>query len=449
MENLFKKLLLMILLPLAFGSGRAQAAEKTYVISYSPSTPIHLLVRDRVKQAYKKAGLKVKFIPLPHNRSLLNANEGIVDGDVGRIPLIEKKLTNLRRINVKVMNFNGSAFTIDPKITLYNKNQLSNFRVGAVLGVYWSELEMAGLKSIRAPNVKSLFEMLLQGRVDLVLATETSAESVINELGSRAVKIRKLNPVVFSSPFYHYVNKKNADIIPRLEQALNEINKEGVFIFYTGIQSPLFDILKLRLTEAFRRIGKACEVRSTGSSKRALIMANENGDGDAYRNGRIKEMQPDQTSNLLMIPEPIADVEFSTYTNGKTLLVNDWDSLNGLENGLRVGVKILEKNVPDNQTRLPDTERLLKMLAEDRLDTLTEHSIVADFKIQQLHLQGITKMTPPLASFPGYSYIHKKHKQLIPEISASLVEMKKDGLFMQIEKDVFKDLLSKKSGAER
>jgi polar amino acid transport system substrate-binding protein len=82
------------------------------------------------------------------------------------------------------------------------------------------------------------------------------------------------------------------------------------------------------------------------------------------------------------------------------------------------------------------------MLAENRLDTVTEHGIVADLKIQKLHLQGINKVTPPLASIPGYSYIHKKHKQLIPAISASLAEMKKDGSFKQIEKDVLTKLLA-------
>lgn len=446
MNQTTKLLFMILLMAFIFGAGTAAAADKTYVISYSPSTPIHLLVRDRVKAAYERAGLKLKLIPLPHTRAILNSNDGIIDGDVGRIPLIDKKFTNLRRVDVKVMDFSGAAYAIDPKITHYEKAQLSKYRVGTVLGVHWAELEMTGLKSIGAPSVKALFEMLLQGRVDLVLVTETSAESVINELGSRAEKIRKLNPAVFSSPFYHYVHKKNAAIIPRLEQALKEINEEGVFIFFTGIQSPIFEILQLRLKEAFIRIGKICEVRSTGSSQRALLMANEQGDGDAYRNGRIKEMQPDLTDNLLLIPESIGDVEFSAYTNGKPLVVKNWDSLNGLDNGLRVGVKILENNVPAHQTRLPDTERLLKMLAENRLDTVTEHSIVADFKIQQLHLQGLNKLTPPLASFPGYSYIHKKHQQLIPAISASLMEMKKDGRFIQIEKDVFKKLLSGQPG---
>jgi len=222
---------------------------------------------------------------------------------------------------------------------------------------------------------------------------------------------------------------------------VKEINDEGVFVFYTGIQSPVFEILQRRLREAFARIGKVCEVRSAGSSKRALIMANEQGDGDAYRNGRIKELSPDSTGNLLRIPEPIGNVEFTVYTKKKNLEAVDWSSLDGLDNGLRDGVKNLEQNIPGKQLRLPDTGQLLKMLAENRLDTVTEHSIVADFKIKQLQLQGITKLTPPLASFPGYSYIHKNHKELIPAISASLAQMKNEGLFEQIEEEVFKSLL--------
>ena len=95
----------------------AQADDKIYTLSYSPGTLFHQLVRDRTKVLYQRAGLKAKFIALPHNRSLISANEGMVDGDVGRVPSVEEKYQNLVRINVKLMDLNGAVYTSKNHIT--------------------------------------------------------------------------------------------------------------------------------------------------------------------------------------------------------------------------------------------------------------------------------------------------------------------------------------------
>jgi polar amino acid transport system substrate-binding protein len=442
MKKIIKLLFLGCLLLFVYSSGLACASEKTYVISYGSGTHLLQFAKDRVKAIYERAGLKADFISLPLNRSILSANDGLVDGEVARTSLIEKNMTNLRRVGLKIMDFRGAAYTIDPKINVYDESLLTKYRVGYVLGVRWSDSYLDGVNKVAAKTVEALFEMLLQGRIDLALVTEESADHALHAMGFRAEKVRQLEPLVFSSPLYHYVHKKNADIIPRLEQAIKEINEEGIFVFYSGIQSPLFEILQLRLQEAFSRIGKICEVHSTGSSQRALLMANERGDGDALRIETIKTMNPEMTDNLLMIPESIGEVEFSVYTKGKPLVIDDWNSLEGLKNGLRIGANLLELNIPESQTRLPNTDRLFLMLAEDRLDTVTEHGIIADYRIQKLQIQGITKLTPPLANFTGYSFIHKKHEALIPALAASLAAMKKDGRFMQIEQDVVNALLS-------
>lgn len=433
---------IFLLLCLLFvGSSCAFAAGKTYVLSYSPGTYVHTLARDRIKVAYKKAGLKAEFIPLPHNRSLISANAGTVDGDVGRVASIEEKYPELRRVNVKVMAIRGAAYTVDPAIKTYDESTLRKYRVGYVLGVRWQQQKMAGINSTTVADYPALFEMLLQKRVDIVLATEASAAAEMAKFGSRAKEIRKLQPTVFTAPIYHYVNKKNSDIIPLLEQAIREINAEERLIFYTGVQSPLLEILQKRLQEAFTRIGRVCEVRSTGSPPRALLMANEQGAGDALRSQDIKRLAPDMTVNLLRVPESITEIVLHAYSSGDMFPTPGWSSLEGRKNGMRVGAVILEKNIPGNKTLLPDSDRLFQMLAVKRLDTVSENSDIADFLIQKKHLFGIKKLHPALASFPGYCYVHKRHKALIPLISASLAEMKWDGSFDRIKQETIAQLL--------
>lgn len=206
----------------------AVADDKVYTLSYSPGTLFHQLVRDRVRVVYEKAGLKAEFIPLPHNRSLLSANEGRVDGDVGRVPSVEDKFTNLVRVDAQLMSLNGAAYTVRDDITTYSEDLLTKYKVGYVLGVRWPEKKMQAIGGgVTARDYDALVEMLLEGRVDLILATEASAETVLKKLGDRGQVARRLDPYVFTAPIYHYVNRKNSDIVPRLEKAVRELMDEG------------------------------------------------------------------------------------------------------------------------------------------------------------------------------------------------------------------------------
>ncbi len=426
------------------------SAEKKYVLSYSPGTLFHQMVRDRIEVVYTRAGLDAEFVFLPHHRSLLSANEGLVDGDVGRVPFVEGKYPDLRRVNVKLMDLNGAAYTLRKDIESYDDELLKNYKVGYVLGVQWTTEKMKGLHATTAHDYPALFEMLLQGRIDIALATEASAVAAMRDLGERASSIRTIQPFVFVAPIYHYVHKRNQEIIPRLEQALTELTQEGYwnkpeekkYIFYTGAQSPVREILEQRLQEAFRRSGKKCRVRSTGSAQRALMLANEDGDGDALRVPNIKELVPELTGNLVQIPEAIIDINFVVYTKDKHLPIEGWESLKGYRNGLRGGVKVLEENIPAQRTILPDSERLFQMLDRGRLDTVSEHAEIGDYIIKKLQISNVKKMWPPLISTSGFIFIHKKHQNLIPEITQILVAMKKDGSFEVIRDDVLTKMLA-------
>ncbi len=203
------------------------ASDKTYVISYSPGSHFQSLVLSRTRVVYERAGIKAEFIPLPHKRSLFSANEGTIDGEVGRVPSVLEKYPNLRRVNVKLMDLNGTVYTNRDEIETYSEDILKKYRVGYVLGVLWAEKKSKGLDATAAQTYSVLFELLLQDRVDIILATEASADVIIMDLGVRASKARKLQPFVFSLPIHHYVNKKNEAIIPRLEKALKSLIQKG------------------------------------------------------------------------------------------------------------------------------------------------------------------------------------------------------------------------------
>ena len=205
-------------------------AGTTYVVSYAQGTLFHALVKERTEAVYDQAGLKVRFVAVPNMRSLAMANAGEVDADAGRVPSVLERYPNLRRVEGKLMELNGTVYTRRTDIQIYDEGVLRSFRVGYARGVQWAENKMSGSDAIKANDYAMLFNMLSHGRIDIALATEASAVKTLQDMENSASKaIRQLQPFIFSAPIHHYVHKKNVTIIPRLEAAIRELVLNGRF----------------------------------------------------------------------------------------------------------------------------------------------------------------------------------------------------------------------------
>ncbi|RZB30545.1 MAG: hypothetical protein SRB1_02825 [Desulfobacteraceae bacterium Eth-SRB1] len=86
------------------------------------------------------------------------------------------------------------------------------------------------------------------------------------------------------------------------------------------------------------------------------MLANEDGDGDAARVPNLKEISPENTGNLVKVPEAIITIEFSVYTKDLSFPVDGWDSLKKYHNGAVLGTKLSEKNIPGKVTFLPTVD---------------------------------------------------------------------------------------------
>jgi len=216
------------------------------------------------------------------------------------------------------------------------------------------------------------------------------------------------------------------------------IPKQELYVFHTTIASPAREILSARIQEAFRRLNLKAELHIAPSSQRALMLANEEGDGDAFRVPDIKKVAPENTGNLVQVPESIITMDLAVYTRNLSFPVEGWSSLEKYHNGARFGAKLLEKNIPGKRTFLPTTTQLVQMLDSGRIDTMVEWNLVADNTIRNLKVTGIKKLSPPLKVQPFHIYVHKKHQALAPKIAKALKEMKTDGTFEKIEEDVLR-----------
>lgn len=174
----------------------------------------------------RRTGLNIVIQPLSGERALLNANEGIDDGDVCRIAGMEKNYPNLVRVPELLMSAQIKVFSRDADFVVTGADSLKPYDVAILTGWKIVEKTVVGTRSLfNLETFEQMFEMLDKGRVDLAIAEEMMSRQVIRSLGLRSIRV--LNPALLEVDWYLYLNKKHADLVPRLAKAIREMRQDG------------------------------------------------------------------------------------------------------------------------------------------------------------------------------------------------------------------------------
>lgn len=194
-------------------------------------------------------------------------------------------------------------------------------------------------------------------------------------------------------------------------------------------QNGYFDLL---LKEAFSRLNRDITIENR-PAERSLKDAN-NGitDGDFFRVSDIGLLY----SNLLIVPEPLYEMEFVAFSKMKNLtLPNNWKSLSEYNTGYVIGWKIIEENIGGmhGHSGVGSQEILFKLLDANRIDIAIYSRHFGRQLINKFALKNIYAVPQPLAVKPMYLFMHKRHKALIPRLTNILKEMKAEKHLVQLE----------------
>lgn len=191
----------------------------------------------------------------------------------------------------------------------------------------------------------------------------------------------------------------------------------------TGIQDPV-------IVEAFRRIGVAVR-HDILPSERTLQNSNQGVDDGTYaRVAGLESLYP----NLIMVPEPVAEVLFSAFTKDPALRIDGWAGLKPHSLGIITGWKIVEANTADvpSRTSVKDEEALLALLDSGRVEVVVvERSTGREFA-RRMGLKGVRTLDPPLERRPMHLYLHRRHAGLVPQLNEALRQMKRDGAYQRL-----------------
>ena len=229
-----RSLSLLVLLMLC-NSSQAQE-EPTLVLNDTNAAPFTTAAEDGfldiiVGEAFHRAGLRLKLVRLPPERGLLNANDGLEDGDLTRIAGLEKKYPNLMRVPEKLMDWHFVAFARQQDIKHASWESVAQYSVGHIRG--WKIIEQH-LKQYppKTPisiveDEAQLFTMLDKGRIDIALYERWLGLALIQRLGIKNIHI--VEPTLDEREMYIYLNKRHADKIPAIAAALRAIKAEGTY----------------------------------------------------------------------------------------------------------------------------------------------------------------------------------------------------------------------------
>jgi|GEM_PF-230052 len=193
------------------------------------SSPDQTGIGDRViKEAFKRIGVPLRIVRLPSERALINADEGIDDGNYARIKEIGEFCPNLVLVPESVLKFEFVIFTKRLRFKPAGWESLKPYNMGIVRGWKILEANITGTKSlIKAKNERILFGLLNSDRVDAIVYDRLQGLVLLRELKYRDIYL--LRPPLVVRDMYLHLHKKHAALVPRLTDAMRGMKKDGTY----------------------------------------------------------------------------------------------------------------------------------------------------------------------------------------------------------------------------
>ena len=186
---------------------------------------IHSIAAEILKEAFTNMDceLSVKF--LPGRRSLEWAQEGVTDGDIARIAGMDKQFSNLIRVPSSIISMEGIPFSIS-QYDINGWEDLRGLTIGIVRGILYAEIGTRGMKVFYGTDTPSLFRLLKEGRVDVVVATKVAGNVEISRSFAGS-GIHATGPALHKAELFTYINKNKAAYVDPLSRAIQAMKANG------------------------------------------------------------------------------------------------------------------------------------------------------------------------------------------------------------------------------
>ena len=209
-----------------------------------------------VAEAFARAQIPVEFRRLPLARAVAAANDGETDGELHRIIEIAAKYPNLVVVPTSINRVDIAMYGASSSIATLTRAQVFNMSVAFPRGTLSLIKHSEGMQRTEATTRAGAIEMLVNGRVDLMLGSYVDIEPRVAD-GSLA-GIHVWPHVWAREELYLMLNQRHSALVPRIDAALRRMKQDGTLERYyaDGLRSLKIRPLPFEPARAPKPIGR-------------------------------------------------------------------------------------------------------------------------------------------------------------------------------------------------
>lgn len=199
------------------------SAEHFVLGDYSSEGEREIVRRGMIAQAFELAGHTIEFAHRPAERSLREANLGLLDGDVMRQPDAVKSFNNLLMIDVPLAFYQYWVYMAADTPCPSTQLDIWQLKPVGLVGFRYFDTIYAQSRSgyHQVSNVSSVMDMLASQRADYSVMSAEAYDILSARYNLNLT--RCFDSPLLSYPVYTYLHSKHAHHIPALTKAYEHV----------------------------------------------------------------------------------------------------------------------------------------------------------------------------------------------------------------------------------
>ena len=207
----------------------AKTLELNAATSAPLSTPDQTGFLDLVAtEAFSRIGITLKTVQLPAQRSLLDSNTGLLDGELIRVKGMEKLYPNLIPVPEKIIDMDFVAISKKNYALDNGWNSLATHSIAHIKGWKIYEHKVPPItEKLAVKDIDQLLNCLLKDRTDMILFEKWEGlhQLKINNISTAKI----ISPPLATKEMYIFLHKKHFRIVNKLAIALKEMKNDGTY----------------------------------------------------------------------------------------------------------------------------------------------------------------------------------------------------------------------------